>query len=314
MPEADVEIRHLFKTAELAHANSARLRIDVVLKCDKDAPIRYERLFGKSLTTISNGGLEQWVLKSLQSYIPHDNTIMTLSRNRAVDGGEWLHEKDCGIPRREYDGRHDRPRPGHWPRRVWRNIPDALRDLANGFDEHGYSLDRNAVTVEVWATSSLSKDRRPSDAIRNLASIIEDRGYAEQDYPDLDWAQIAAEFPPRILTAAEPSVEHLPGQPVLSAWISRLDGEFMQPLRFVFHVLAPAEAINRHPTASPLTRSSIFSTSQPGVSTSPWSATRFLDLMRFIGDDLLSRPTSLWRPVKISLHAGSSTGYKITYM
>src|ERR1017187_1177553 len=39
---------------------------------------------------------------------------------------------------------------------------------------------------------------------------------------------------------------------------------------------------------SPLTRSSIFSTSHPGVSTSPWSATRFLDLMRFIGDGLLS--------------------------
>ena len=27
--------------------------------------------------------------------------------------------------------------------------PDALRDLANGFDEHSYSLNGNAVTVEV---------------------------------------------------------------------------------------------------------------------------------------------------------------------
>lgn len=74
-------------------------------------------------------------------------------------------------------------------------LPDALRDLANGFDEHGYSLDRNAVTVEVSGKSISSEGRTPSDAIRKLASIIEDRGYVEQDFPYLDWTRIAAEFP-----------------------------------------------------------------------------------------------------------------------
>jgi hypothetical protein len=47
LPEADIEIRHLLKTAELAHADLARLRIDVILKCDKNASIRHERLFGR---------------------------------------------------------------------------------------------------------------------------------------------------------------------------------------------------------------------------------------------------------------------------
>src|SRR5580658_2804806 len=37
-------------------------------------------------------------------------------------------------------------------------------------------------------------------------------------------------------------------------------------------------------SVSPLTKSSIFSTSHGGVNTSPWSATRLLDLIRFIGD------------------------------
>ena len=37
-------------------------------------------------------------------------------------------------------------------------------------------------------------------------------------------------------------------------------------------------------SVSPFTRSSMFSTSHRGVNTSAWSATRFLDLIRFIGD------------------------------
>jgi len=47
---------------------------------------------------------------------------------------------------------------------------------------------------------------------------------------------------------AEPSIEHFPGQPVLGTRISRFYGEFVQPLRLVFHVLAapntPPPAIN----------------------------------------------------------------------
>jgi hypothetical protein len=68
LPEADVEIRHLLKTAELARANSARPRIDVVLKSDEDALFRYQRLFGRSISTISNEGLEQWIAEALPNY------------------------------------------------------------------------------------------------------------------------------------------------------------------------------------------------------------------------------------------------------
>jgi hypothetical protein len=74
-------------------------------------------------------------------------------------------------------------------------VPDALRDLADGFDKHGYSLGRNAVKVEVSGKLISAEGQTPSDAIRKLAWIIEGRGYAEQDFPDLDWTRIAAELP-----------------------------------------------------------------------------------------------------------------------
>jgi len=70
MPEADVEIRHLLKTSELAHPDSAKPRIDVVLKGDVAATLRYQRLFGRSIASIDNGGIEQWVGKALPYYHP----------------------------------------------------------------------------------------------------------------------------------------------------------------------------------------------------------------------------------------------------
>jgi hypothetical protein len=68
MPEADVEIRHLLKTAQLSHPESAPLRIDVVLKNDDEASLRYERLFGRSINMICDRGIQEWVVKSLSSY------------------------------------------------------------------------------------------------------------------------------------------------------------------------------------------------------------------------------------------------------
>lgn len=68
LPEADIEIRHLLKTAELAHSNSARPRIDIILKSDHDASVRYQRMFGKSIATISHDGIEPWVSASLPDY------------------------------------------------------------------------------------------------------------------------------------------------------------------------------------------------------------------------------------------------------
>jgi hypothetical protein len=68
MPEADVEIRHLLKTAELSHRRDTRPRIDVVLKDDDNAGLRYRRLFGRAIRVISNAGVESWVRESLPKY------------------------------------------------------------------------------------------------------------------------------------------------------------------------------------------------------------------------------------------------------
>jgi hypothetical protein len=58
-----------------------------------------------------------------------------------------------------------------------------LRDLANGFNEHGYSLSGNAVTVEVSGELVSADGLTPSDAIRKLAWILEERGYTEPGFP-----------------------------------------------------------------------------------------------------------------------------------
>ena len=68
MPEADVEIRHLLKTAELSHTNGTRPRIDVVLKDDDAAGLRYQRLFGRAVQSTSSAGIQRWVVKSLSDY------------------------------------------------------------------------------------------------------------------------------------------------------------------------------------------------------------------------------------------------------
>jgi len=74
-------------------------------------------------------------------------------------------------------------------------VPDALRELAAGFDENGYSLRENRVMVQAAGRIVSAEGRTPSDAIRKLAWIVEERGYAENDFPDLDWTRIAVEPP-----------------------------------------------------------------------------------------------------------------------
>lgn len=68
MPEADVEIRHLLKAAELSHRIGTRPMIDIVLKGDDSAGLRYRRLFGRTIRGISNAGIERWVGESLSDY------------------------------------------------------------------------------------------------------------------------------------------------------------------------------------------------------------------------------------------------------
>ena len=69
LPEADIEVRHLLKTAELAHRDSAPPRIDVVLKSDEAAAMRYRRLFGGKVSSISGGGLQRWIEECLPGYV-----------------------------------------------------------------------------------------------------------------------------------------------------------------------------------------------------------------------------------------------------
>lgn len=67
MPEADIEIRHLLKTAEHARKDPNSLLVDVVVK-DKAAGRRYQRFFGTRTRNVADGGLSKWIDKRLGKY------------------------------------------------------------------------------------------------------------------------------------------------------------------------------------------------------------------------------------------------------
>ena len=72
--------------------------------------------------------------------------------------------------------------------------PDALRDLAAGFNQHAYELRDNTVVVEVAGRSiQAGPARTAADAIRELADILEQAGFPEDSYPAPDWEQIGNE-------------------------------------------------------------------------------------------------------------------------
>ena len=60
LPEADFELRHLLKTAELASRNKENKTIEVVLTSDGAASERYSRFFGSKIKK-ATCGFEQWV-------------------------------------------------------------------------------------------------------------------------------------------------------------------------------------------------------------------------------------------------------------
>jgi hypothetical protein len=81
-----------------------------------------------------------------------------------------------------------------------KTVPRALRDLADAFDTHGYALPGNRVVTQVadsTITATARPGAKPSDAIRRLAAMIEERGYAEQEFPEPDWSKIGSEEPVR---------------------------------------------------------------------------------------------------------------------
>jgi hypothetical protein len=71
-------------------------------------------------------------------------------------------------------------------------ISDALRDLADQFQDHGYRLLPPAI-VDVAGTTVHAMGFTPGDILERLAEKL--AGYEEQDFPPLNWGQISGEPP-----------------------------------------------------------------------------------------------------------------------
>ena len=65
LPEADIEIRHLLKTAQLARKDKPA--IQVILRDDSAAGDRYARFLGGNINIIQ-GGLDEWISQELEEY------------------------------------------------------------------------------------------------------------------------------------------------------------------------------------------------------------------------------------------------------
>jgi len=61
-PEADFQLRHMLKAAQLGHGRGADLKVTVVTKGEKDGALeRFRRFFGKALVQQDSRGFEKWV-------------------------------------------------------------------------------------------------------------------------------------------------------------------------------------------------------------------------------------------------------------
>ena len=68
MPHADIEIRHLLKSAQLARMTPNNVSIEVVLKNDSAAADRYKRFFGLPDGSIFQDTLGNWIEERLSDY------------------------------------------------------------------------------------------------------------------------------------------------------------------------------------------------------------------------------------------------------
>ena len=66
LPEADIEIRHSLKSAQLARRDSQRVSIDVVLKEDCESGKRYKRFFGLADNLVFQDGIDEWIDRNLE--------------------------------------------------------------------------------------------------------------------------------------------------------------------------------------------------------------------------------------------------------
>ena len=71
LPHADFEFTHLMKTAELkiAKTNLRPIRMDVVLKNDKAAEVRFRQMFGSAISSVSQAGLGGYVKRGLGKFL-----------------------------------------------------------------------------------------------------------------------------------------------------------------------------------------------------------------------------------------------------
>jgi hypothetical protein len=78
MPEADVEVRRLLKSTQLARKDPAMPLIDAVLKTDYDAGLRYQRFFGLPCEKVFQDGIARWAKKPLHDYCRESTTTGNL--------------------------------------------------------------------------------------------------------------------------------------------------------------------------------------------------------------------------------------------
>jgi hypothetical protein len=69
MPEADFEFRQVLKSAELANRSGKAKNIQVILKKDKSAGLRYRKFFGLRAKAVNQGGLKKWVADKLGDWL-----------------------------------------------------------------------------------------------------------------------------------------------------------------------------------------------------------------------------------------------------
>jgi hypothetical protein len=92
MPEADIEIRHQLKSAQLARAGPRQnaFSIDVALKDDFAAYERYQRFFGLRNVTLFNSGLGDWIKTKLDEYCSDPVAKSTFNESKEERTGARL--------------------------------------------------------------------------------------------------------------------------------------------------------------------------------------------------------------------------------
>lgn len=60
LPEADFQLRHLLKTAQLGRADPGEVKVTVVTYQDQQTIERFQSFFGVSVETVENGGFQRW--------------------------------------------------------------------------------------------------------------------------------------------------------------------------------------------------------------------------------------------------------------